>query len=126
MIEQRVAPLLDHDQWQGKIYSNGWRTPGGGTAEVRDKATGASLGTTGIANAADVAAACARAKAAQPAWSATPGAERAAILLRAADILEAAIGAKPPSSLSTRRRSSSRRPMRSRASRCACRSASSA
>jgi benzaldehyde dehydrogenase (NAD) len=92
MIEQRVAPLLDHDQWQGKIYSNGWRTPGGGTAEVRDKATGASLGTTGIANAADVAAACARAKAAQPAWSATPGAERAAILLRAADILEAAIG----------------------------------
>ena len=90
MIEDRVAPLLDPDLWQGKIFSNGWRTPAGGTAPVLDKATGASLGTTGIANKADVAEACARAKAAFPAWSATPGADRARILVRAAELLEAA------------------------------------
>jgi benzaldehyde dehydrogenase (NAD) len=89
MIEQHVAPLLDHALWQGKIYSDGWRSPAGGTVPVLDKATGASLGTAGIADAADVAAACARAKAAQPAWAATAPAERAAILLRAADLLEA-------------------------------------
>jgi benzaldehyde dehydrogenase (NAD) len=89
MIEERVARLLDHDLWQGKIYSSGWRTPAGGSTEVYDKATGASLGTTGIANKADVAEACKRAKAAFPAWRATPPAERAAIMRRAADILEA-------------------------------------
>jgi len=96
MIEDRVAQLLDPTIWQGKIYSDGWRTPAGGSAPVLDKATGESLGTTGIANKADVAAACARAKAALPAWSATPGAERAAILLRAADILEASIAEVMP------------------------------
>jgi benzaldehyde dehydrogenase (NAD) len=90
MIEERVAHLLEPEAWQGKIYSNGWRTPAGGSAPVLDKATGASLGTTGLANKADVAAACARAKAAFPAWAALPGEERAAILLRAADLLEAA------------------------------------
>ncbi len=90
MIGDRVARLLDHELWQGKIYSSGWRSPAGGTAPVRDKATGDSLGTTGIANIADVAAACRRAKAALPAWRATPPAERAAILVRAADILTGA------------------------------------
>jgi benzaldehyde dehydrogenase (NAD) len=90
MIEDRVSRLLDPELWQGKIYSDGWRTPAGGTAPVVDKATGESLGTTGIADKADVAAACVRAKAALPAWSATAPAERAAILLRAADILAAA------------------------------------
>ena len=87
MIEQRVARLLDPDLWQGKIYSGGWRTPAGGSAPVLDKSSGESLGTSGIANAADVADACRRAKAALPRWTATPPAERAAILVRAADIL---------------------------------------
>ena len=26
MIEERVIPLLDHAAWQGKIFSNGWRS----------------------------------------------------------------------------------------------------
>jgi benzaldehyde dehydrogenase (NAD) len=29
--------------WSAKIYSNGWKTPGLGTAEVTEKATGAKL-----------------------------------------------------------------------------------
>jgi benzaldehyde dehydrogenase (NAD) len=81
--------LLDPAAWQGKIYSNGWRTPGGGQTDVTDKSTGESLGKTGVANAADVADAARRAKAAFPAWAATPAAKRAEILNRAADLLEA-------------------------------------
>lgn len=90
MIEERIAPLLDTALWQGKIFSNGWRAAAGGTADVTDKSTGASLGRTGLANAADIADAAKRAKAALPAWSATTPSARAAILRRAADLLEAA------------------------------------
>jgi benzaldehyde dehydrogenase (NAD) len=90
MIEERVKPLLDPAAWQGKVFSNGWRTAAGGTADVTDKSTGASLGRTGLANAADIAEAAKRAKAAFPAWAATAPAARAAILRKAADLLEAA------------------------------------
>src|SRR5580658_2564250 len=88
MIETRV--LLDPAVWQGKIYSNGWRTAAGGATDVTDKSTGAALGRTGVANAADIAEAAKRAKAALPAWRATPAAKRAEILRKAADLLEAA------------------------------------
>jgi benzaldehyde dehydrogenase (NAD) len=90
MIEERVQPLLDHAVWQGKIFSNGWRKAAGGTADVTDKSSGEVLGQTGLANAADIAEAAKRAKAALPAWAATPPAERAAILRRAADAFEKA------------------------------------
>jgi benzaldehyde dehydrogenase (NAD) len=90
MIEERVHPLLDHAAWQGKIFSNGWRAAAGGTTNVTDKSSGESLGTTGLANAADIADAAKRAKAALPGWAKTPPAERAAILRKAADALEAA------------------------------------
>ena len=90
MIEERVKPLLPQTTWEGKIFSNGWKTSAGGTADVTDKSTGESLGRTGIANAADVAAAAKSAKAALPGWSATSPAARAAILRKAADFLEAA------------------------------------
>jgi benzaldehyde dehydrogenase (NAD) len=90
MLEERLKPLLDPAAWQGKIFSGGWVTAQGGTADVTDKSTGASLGRTGLANAADIAAAAKRAKAAFPAWAGTPPAARAAILRKAADLLEAA------------------------------------
>ncbi|HEV8022724.1 MAG TPA: benzaldehyde dehydrogenase [Candidatus Lustribacter sp.] len=90
MIEERVQPLLDPAKWQGKIYSNGWRDAAGGTTDVTDKSTGASIGRTGVANKADIAEAAKRAKAALPAWSATPPAKRAEILRKAADLLEKA------------------------------------
>jgi hypothetical protein len=35
--------LTPAEVWNGKIYSNGWRTPGLGTADIIEKATGAKL-----------------------------------------------------------------------------------
>ena len=90
MIEAGVQPLLDPAAWQGKIFSNGWRSDAGGSTDVTDKSTGAAIGRTGVANAADIAAAAERAKAALPGWSATPPARRAEILRTAAGLLEAA------------------------------------
>ena len=90
MIEATTKPLLDPAAWNGNIFSNGWRVPQGGTTDVTDKSTGASMGKTGVADAADIAAAAKSAKAALPAWSATAPGVRAAIMRKAADLLEAA------------------------------------
>jgi len=59
-----------------------------GIFEVLDPATGALAGTVSAASEADALAAVAAAKAAFPAWAARPHADRAAALLRCADILE--------------------------------------
>jgi benzaldehyde dehydrogenase (NAD) len=82
-------PFLDESTWRGKIYSGGWKAAAGGEAPVTEPATGAELGRTGIASAADVAGASATAAAAQPGWAATPHTERAAVLRRAGDIWKA-------------------------------------
>ena len=81
--------FLDESTWRGKVYSGGWKAAAGGEAPVTEPATGDELGRTGIATAADVAAACAAAAAAQGAWAATPHTERAAVLRRAGDIWKA-------------------------------------
>ncbi|OJX67936.1 MAG: aldehyde dehydrogenase [Micrococcales bacterium 73-13] len=62
-------------------------TPGG--REVRDPATGEVIGAVADSDPADVAAAIATAKAAQPGWAATPDARRRALLHEAADAIEA-------------------------------------
>jgi hypothetical protein len=49
--------FLDESAWRGKIYSAGWRPAMGGDAPVAEPATGAELRRTGLASAADVAAA---------------------------------------------------------------------
>jgi benzaldehyde dehydrogenase (NAD) len=77
----------DNVDWQGKIYSGCWRTGDGGVATATNKATGAALGSLGLASAADVARASARAAAAQSAWAALPREERAAVLERARNLL---------------------------------------
>jgi benzaldehyde dehydrogenase (NAD) len=77
--------FLDAETWRGKVYSGGWVTARG-EAAVTEPATGRELGRTGIAGPADVAAAVARAAAAQPAWAATPHTQRAAVLRRAGEI----------------------------------------
>ncbi|MFI9387623.1 aldehyde dehydrogenase family protein [Kutzneria sp. NPDC052558] len=61
----------------------------GGTATVREVATGALLATIGVASAADVDVAVQAAVEAQPAWAASPAVERAAVLRRAAQALAA-------------------------------------
>jgi benzaldehyde dehydrogenase (NAD) len=82
-------PLLDPvSTWTGAIFDGTWHPAAGGERIVVSPATGEELGRTGLANGADITAACARAAAAQPAWAATPFEERGAIMRRAGRLLE--------------------------------------
>src|ERR1700689_3955500 len=83
-----MAELLDDVDWQGKVYSNGWTESRGGVVESTEPATGDVLARVGLANAADIAAAAAAARRAQPDWAAQPGPQRAALIRRAARVLE--------------------------------------
>ena len=83
-----MAELLDDLDWQGKVYSTGWTASRGGVLESTEPATGEVLATVGLADAGDIAAAAAAAKQAQPEWAAQPGPQRAALIRRAARILE--------------------------------------
>ncbi|GAA3547117.1 benzaldehyde dehydrogenase [Amycolatopsis ultiminotia] len=76
--------LLDPATWQDRIFTGQWRLGGAGSFPVREPATGAVLGSAGLADAGDVADAVAKAVAAQREWAAHPHTERAAVLLRAA------------------------------------------
>ncbi len=74
-------------EWAGRIYSGGWRVSEGGTSQVSEPATGASLAEVGVAAPEDVARAGAEAARAQRAWARTAPGERAEVLLRAAGAL---------------------------------------
>lgn len=67
--------------------------PDGDDGEIRihDPADGSAVTTAPVATAAAVTAAVKAARAVAPAWAATPAAERAALLRRAADAVEAAV-----------------------------------
>ncbi len=80
--------LLDTSDWSGRIFSGGWIRGGGPTYPAVEPATGRILGQVGAASAADVDRAVELAMIAQPAWAATTYLRRAAILRRAADLLE--------------------------------------
>jgi len=82
-----MTELLEQVDWQGKLYSNGWRDASGGVVDSTEPATGAVLGQVGQANATDVAATTARAAEAQPSWAEQTGPARAALIRRAAEIL---------------------------------------
>lgn len=74
----------------GQLFVNGaWQAALGGSRSVKEPATGAELGHCGVANHQDMSAAIAQASAAQKAWAATPPRDRAAVLLKAAQLLEA-------------------------------------
>jgi benzaldehyde dehydrogenase (NAD) len=83
-----MAELLDDLDWPGKVYSGGWTTSHGGVLESTEPATGEVLATVGLADADDIAAAAAAARLAQPEWAALPGPQRAALIRRAARVLE--------------------------------------
>jgi benzaldehyde dehydrogenase (NAD) len=72
--------LTPTEVWSAKIYSNGWKKPGLGTADVTEKATGAKLGQIGIASVEDVSAAAASARRAQKDWAKLPGPKRGDVL----------------------------------------------
>jgi benzaldehyde dehydrogenase (NAD) len=84
-----MTELLESGAWQGRIWNGSWVEGHGGTLDSIEPATGASLGTVGLADASDVAAAAITAAAAQAEWAATPGPVRAALIRKAAIVLEA-------------------------------------
>ena len=81
--------LLGTVDWSGRIFSGGWIEGGGQTYPAVEPATGQILGQVGAASPADVDRAVALARQAQPLWAATSYEARAAVLRRAADLLEA-------------------------------------
>ncbi|CAG1016160.1 MAG: aldehyde dehydrogenase family protein [Rhizobiaceae bacterium] len=83
-----IHSFIDIGRWQGKAFLGGWRATEGGLLEIADPATDAVLASVGLAGPADVAIAAAEARAAQTGWAAKLPSERAAILNKAADILE--------------------------------------
>ena len=80
--------LLSGAEWHSRIFSGGWTPAQGGTLKTVEPATGEVLAEVGLADKADVAEAARRARAAQPEWAAKTGPERAALIRRAARIVE--------------------------------------
>lgn len=76
-----MSELIAGNEWQPPAATGEW-------ADVIEPATGEALGRIRTATAADVATAAKRAAGAQPEWAAVPGPQRAALIRRAARILE--------------------------------------
>lgn len=81
------SALLDN-RWDGRTFDGEW-TSAARTIEVIEPATGEVMGRTGRATAEDVTLAAAAAHVAQPEWAATAPRDRAAILRKAAGLLDA-------------------------------------
>jgi benzaldehyde dehydrogenase (NAD) len=75
-------------QWSGKLYSGGWVAGSGPRIEVRSPATGDRLDEVASATTADLDAAVAQARTTQRTWAALPYDQRAAVLLKAAQLLQ--------------------------------------
>lgn len=78
--------FLDAKQWQGRLFTGSWRAPDGGFSRVVEPATGADLGTVGVASTDELATSIEQARDAQRAWAAAPHGERAAVLRRAGEL----------------------------------------
>ena len=74
--------------WRGRVFGADWRNAAGGSLDLLEPATGATLTRVGNAVAEDVRRAAVEACAAQPAWAATPHEKRSAVLRKAARLLE--------------------------------------
>ncbi|QQM24243.1 benzaldehyde dehydrogenase [Rhodococcus sp. P-2] len=84
-----MTNLLANRQWYGKIFGGQWIDGSGDTVESVEPATGEVLGVIGTATAADIDRAAHIASVAQPEWAATIGQDRASVIRKAAQILEA-------------------------------------
>ncbi|MBI1943314.1 MAG: aldehyde dehydrogenase family protein, partial [Betaproteobacteria bacterium] len=95
--EQTTAvTIAAENAWKGKIFTGRWQLAKGGAREVLEPATGKVLTEVGFADAEDVAEAAKSAAAAQPEWAAASAEQRAAVLRRAAQLLEAHADALRP------------------------------
>ncbi len=83
--------LLDASIWAGRVFSDGWQTASA-TRDAVEPATGKTLGSVGMADAATIARAAASARAAQASWAATPYERRAEIVRAAAAAFASATG----------------------------------
>lgn len=83
MTNMNIAP-----DWTGKIFDGTWGLAAGGTRDVREAATGALLGSSGLADRNDVDRAVRQARDALAGWAATPFDQRAAVMRKAARLLE--------------------------------------
>ncbi|SCB31748.1 benzaldehyde dehydrogenase [Rhizobium multihospitium] len=81
--------FIDAERWTGRAFFGGWDRTETGTINVTDPASGTVLTSVGLGGPADIARAAAKARAAQKAWAKMLGSERARILNKAADLLEA-------------------------------------
>ncbi|MGH8706100.1 MAG: aldehyde dehydrogenase family protein, partial [Burkholderiales bacterium] len=88
--EQTTAvTIAAENAWKGKVFSGRWQMAKGGSREVIEPATGKVLTEVGFADAEDVRESAKSAAAAQLEWANTPADQRAAVLRRAAQLLEA-------------------------------------
>jgi benzaldehyde dehydrogenase (NAD) len=89
-VQQTTAvTIAAENAWKGKIFTGRWQMSRGGSREVIEPATGQVLTEVGVADAEDVADAARIAAVAQVEWANTPADQRAAVLRRAAQFLEA-------------------------------------
>lgn len=82
-----ASTLMDDSHWKGCFFTGEWLSAGS-SAAVIDKASGQVMSQIGLATLQDLATAARTAYAAQPAWADTAPDERAAILRRAAQLVE--------------------------------------
>jgi benzaldehyde dehydrogenase (NAD) len=91
MAQQQTTAvtIAAENAWKGKIFTGRWQMAKGGTREVIEPATGKVLTEVGFADAEDVRDAAQSAAVAQVEWANTSADQRAAVLRRAAQLLEA-------------------------------------
>jgi benzaldehyde dehydrogenase (NAD) len=81
--------LLEDGAWHGKVWTGSWTDSSGGTYDAVEPSTGNVIAPLGNADPLDVHQAAERAVEAQRAWAAAPFEERARVLRRAGEVLEA-------------------------------------
>ena len=83
-----LPTLIDAARQNGKLFLDGQWQSAAAKRSVAEPATGEHWADVAIANADEMRAAIGRAQAAQAAWAATSPRDRAAVLLRAAQVLQ--------------------------------------
>lgn len=79
---------LDPQRWEGRLFTGEWTTGSAGTTDVREPATGQTLGRVALASGSDVREAAQRSAVAQREWAALKPEVRAAVLRRAGAFFE--------------------------------------
>jgi benzaldehyde dehydrogenase (NAD) len=81
--------LLKGTDWSGKAFAGEWQSLSGGQIDIKEPATGQSLGRVARATADDVRVSAVQARQAQKIWESMPYGERAKVFRKAAALLEA-------------------------------------